>query len=259
MSESHSEIRYFTAEDTDDFITGWYRVSDGKRIGERLDLPPPPPLAFSPARTEPVIPSFSGIFSDGADTITDGNRNDIIIGGRGDDIIDLGHDQEGNDHDQVIYGIGHQSAKDGGDIITNFNRGHDRFVFSLEANSATDVIHNLDDFLTYVMSGTPDDLHDDQLLVVLNLNINPQGEAELAGLSFHFKDSVSFGDGRIAIPVVKVQFSTALNQQEIIAALGGDMQTALSMVNSDGILNNLDYLDDLMGGDGSIGYQIDVL
>ena len=61
MSESHSEIRYFTAEDTDDFITGWYRVSDG----ERLDLPPPPPLAFSPARTEPVIPSFSGIFSDG--------------------------------------------------------------------------------------------------------------------------------------------------------------------------------------------------
>jgi len=121
------------------------------------------------------------------------------------------------------------------------------------------VIHNLDDFLTYVMSGTPDDLHDDQLLVVLNLNINPQGEAELAGLSFHFKDSVSFGDGRIAIPVVKVQFSTALNQQEIIAALGGDMQTALSMVNSDGILTNLDYLDDLMGGDGSIGYQIDVL
>lgn len=65
MSESHSEIRYFTAEDTDDFITGWYRVSDGERIGERLDLPPPPPLAFSPARTEPVIPSFSGIFSDG--------------------------------------------------------------------------------------------------------------------------------------------------------------------------------------------------
>jgi len=65
MSESHSEIRYFTAEDTDDFITGWYRVSDGERIGERLDLPPPPPLAFSPARTEPVIPSISGIFSDG--------------------------------------------------------------------------------------------------------------------------------------------------------------------------------------------------
>jgi len=61
MSESHSEIRYFTAEDTDDFITGCYRVSDG----ERLDLPPPPPLAFSHARTEPVIPSFSGIFSDG--------------------------------------------------------------------------------------------------------------------------------------------------------------------------------------------------
>lgn len=235
---------------------------------QRVEITSPPQPTPSPSTPSPTIDTTITVApetatkvmaGDGADTITDGNRNDIIIGGRGDDIIDLGHDQEGNDHDQVIYGIGHQSAKDGGDIITNFNRGHDRFVFSLEANSATDVIHNLDDFLTYVMSGTPDDLHDDQLLVVLNLNINPQGEAELAGLSFHFKDSVSFGDGRIAIPVVKVQFSTALNQQEIIAALGGDMQTALSMVNSDGILTNLDYLDDLMGGDGSIGYQIDVL
>jgi len=111
----------------------------------------------------------------------------------------------------------------------------------------------------YVMSGAPEDVSDDQLLVVLNLSTPSQGQPQLVGVSFHFQDSESFGGGRIAVPVVKVQFSVALDQQAIIAALGGDMQSVQSAMNSDGILTNLDYLDDLMGGDGSIGYQIDVL
>lgn len=151
------------------------------------------------------------------------------------------------------------TAKDGGDIITNFNRGRDSFIFSLEANSATNVIDSLDDFLMYVMSGTPEDVSDDQLLVVLNLSTPSQGQPQLVGVSFHFQDSVSFGGGRIAVPVVKVQFSVALDQQAIIAALGGDMQSVQTAMNSDGILTNLDYLDDLMGGEGSIGYQIDMI
>lgn len=196
---------------------------------------------------------------DGSDTITDGNRNDIIIGGKGDNVIDLGYNQEGKDQDQVVYGIGDQSAKDGGDIITNFNRGRDSFIFSLEENSKTDAIDSLDEFLTYVMSGTPDAFHDDQLLIVLNLTTDDQGNVELPGLSFHFQDSVSFGGGRIAIPVVKIQFSETLDQQAIISALGGDKATALSSITLDGILTNLDYLDDLMGGEGSIGYIIDAL
>jgi VCBS repeat-containing protein len=232
-----------------------------------ISAPPPPPTPSPSAPTIPIdrtitiAPQTASkvVAGDGADTITDGNRNDIIIGGKGDDKIDLGHNQEGKDQDQVIYGIGDKSAKDGGDIITNFNRGRDSFIFSLEANSATNAIDSLDDFLMYVMSGTPEDVSDDQLLVVLNLSTPSQGQPQLVGVSFHFQDSVSFGGGRIAVPVVKVQFSVALDQQAIIAALGGDMQSVQSAMNSDGILTNLDYLDDLMGGEGSIGYQIDMI
>jgi hypothetical protein len=229
---------------------------------------PTPPVSPSPSAppqpvdtTVTVEPETASKVKagDGSDTITDGNRNDIIIGGKGDDVIDLGHDEEGKDQDQVVYGIGDQSAKDGGDTITNFNRGRDSFIFSLEANSDTNAIDSLDDFLDYVIGSTPNDLSDDQLLVGLNFNFNSLGSVELTGISFHFHDSVSFGGGRVAIPIVTVHFSEALDQQAIINALGGDLQTALTSFNSDGILTNIDYLDDLMGGVGSIGYQIDTL
>lgn len=107
--------------------------------------------------------------------------------------------------------------------------------------------------------GSPIDLSDDQLLVGLNFNFKSLGSVELTGISFHFHDSVSFGGGRVAIPIVTVHFSETLDQQAIINALGGDLSTALSSFNSDGILTNIDFLDDLMGGVGSIGYQIDTL
>jgi len=71
---------------------------------------------------------------DGSDNITGGAGNDEISGGKGDDNIDLGASDA--DTDVVIYGIGGRSAKDGGDHITNFNRGVDQFVFALDKNQA---------------------------------------------------------------------------------------------------------------------------
>jgi len=65
MSEDKTDIRYFTAEEDDDFISGWYRVVDGRRIGDPLDTPSLPPVLFSPAASAPVSPSFSGIFRQG--------------------------------------------------------------------------------------------------------------------------------------------------------------------------------------------------
>ena len=257
------ERRYTDAQNNQDKVTDIMEIEVPRLDITPIETPLPSPSAPTPVidTTITIAPQTASRVEagDGSDTITDGNRNDIIIGGKGDDVIDLGYNQEGKDQDQVVYGIGDQSAKDGGDIITNFNRGRDSFIFSLEENSKTDAIDSLDEFLTYVMSGTPDAFHDDQLLVVLNLTTDDQGNVELPGLSFHFQDSVSFGGGRIAIPVVKVQFSETLDQQAIISALGGDKATALSSITSDGILTNLDYLDDLMGGEGSIGYIIDAL
>lgn len=243
-------------------------ILDIEVLRVEVTAPPPPPTTSPTPSAPPQVDTTVTVepetaskvkVGDGSDTITDGNRNDIIIGCKGDDVIDLGHDEEGKDQDQVVYGIGDQSAKDGGDTITNFNRGRDSFIFSLEANSDTNAIDSLDDFLDYVIGGTPNDLSDDQLLVGLNFNFNSLGSVELTGISFHFHDSVSFGGGRVAIPIVTVHFSETLDQQAIINALGGDLSTALSSFNSDGILTNIDYLDDLMGGVGSIGFQIDTL
>jgi VCBS repeat-containing protein len=196
---------------------------------------------------------------DGSDTITDGNRNDVIIGGKGDDNIDLGHDNGGNDQDQVIYGIGDKSAEDGGDTITNFTRGRDSFIFELAANAETNAIEDMDDFISYLNGGTPDDLSDDQLLVGLDFNINSDGNVELTGLTFHFEDSVFFGGGRISIPVVTIDFSNPMTEAQIISALGGDEAVAATLVNSDGILTNLDYLDDLLGGPDAVGYQVEIV
>ena len=196
---------------------------------------------------------------DGSDIITDGSRNDLIIGGLGDDKIDLGSDPDGFDQDQVIYAIGDQTAEDGGDMITNFTRGRDSFIFKLSANAETNAILDMDDFINYLNGGTADDLSDDQLLVGLNFDLDSEGEIELNGLSFHFADSVFFGGGRVSIPVVTISFSDPLDKAAIINVLGGDEATIPNIVNSDGILTDLSYLDDLLGGPDAVGYQVEVV
>ena len=101
----------------------------------------------------------------GADHVRDGNRNDVIDGGKGDDEIDLSASKE--DNDVVIYGIGNQMASDGSDSITSFVRGRDKFVFQLKQSDidAGNIDLSADDgyegFINYVTKGT-EDLIDDQ-------------------------------------------------------------------------------------------------
>ena len=191
---------------------------------------------------------------DGADTITGGSRNDIIDGGLGDDVINLGDDTT-NDADQVVYGIGDQTAADGGDHISGFNRGKDKFIFSLESNTETNKIQNYDDFLDYLSNGTPDNLRDDQFLVQLDVDY-PDNEVNLEGIYLHFLDSTFFSGGRISMPFINIKFAEALNLKEIIEIFGTEMADIEGKFNPNGILMDLDYFDDLLGGDGSIGYEI---
>jgi len=124
MSEDKTDIWYFTAEEDDDFISGWYRVVDGRRIGDPLDTPPLAPALFSPAASAPVSTSFSGIFRQG------------------------------------IYAdpsLGFNPFAQFDDIKVQVSQE----ISILEANSATNAIDSLDDFLMYVMSGTPEDVSDD--------------------------------------------------------------------------------------------------
>ena len=191
---------------------------------------------------------------DGADSIKDGNRNDVIIGGLGDDVIDLGGDSDGTDTDQVIYRIGEQTAADGGDRITNFNRGKDQFTFSLESNAETDKIKNYEDFLNYVNSGTPRVVKDDQFLVLLDIDYFAP-TLTLEGLYLHFKDSSFFSDGRISMPLVNIKFAEGLTGDEFLKVFGENVDIS-DVIDVNGLLRDLSYLDDLLGGEGSVSYEV---
>ena len=191
---------------------------------------------------------------DGADTITGGNRNDIINGGRGDDAINLG-DSTTNDADQIVYGIGGQTAQDGSDHISGFTRGKDKFIFSLASNTETDAIENYDDFLNYITNNTPDNLRDDQFLVMLDTSFWAE-EPALIGLLLHFKDSTFFSGGRISMPIIKIGFAEEVSVDEFFEILDKDENNIGDVINPNGILIDYNYFDDLLGGDGSIGYEV---
>ena len=198
---------------------------------------------------------------DGSDTITDGTGNDIIEGGLGDDTIDLGADASGSDSDTVIYGIGGQTAQDGGDDITNFNRGKDKFVFSLESNTETRAITNLDELFTFITKGT-ETVYDDEFLVHLDFDFSGDAPA-LDGVNFHFTDGVFYSGGRISMPIVEIDFaesSVIHGVENIIAEVFGNENNLREGLNPRaGILTDLDYLNALFGGDDefeAIGFQI---
>ena len=192
----------------------------------------------------------------GADHVRDGLRNDVIDGGKGDDEIDLSASKE--DNDVVIYGIGNQMASDGADSITSFVRGRDKFVFQLKQSDidAGNIDLSADDgyegFINYVTKGT-EDLIDDQFWVNFNFSIGENG-VQMDGISFHFKDSTFFSGGRISMPIVSIEFADPLSVDEVREAYSGrDKSTPLV---KQGLLSDFDYLDDFLGGDGAIGFEI---
>ena len=192
----------------------------------------------------------------GADHVRDGNRNDVIDGGKGDDEIDLSASK--TDNDVVIYGIGNQMASDGADSITSFVRGRDKFVFQLKQSDidAGNIDLSADDgyegFINYVTKGT-EDLIDDQFWVNFNFSIGENG-VQMDGISFHFKDSTFFSGGRISMPIVSIEFADPLSVDEVREAYSGrDKSTPLV---KQGLLSDFDYLDDFLGGDGAVGFEI---
>ena len=229
-------------------------------VGTRLIRPPEDEIDNDNVLM-PLSPDESSQIEggDGSDTITDGTGNDIIDGGLGDDTIDLGADASGSDSDTVIYGIGDQTAQDGGDGVANFKRGQDKFIFSLKSDlDGVSAIQDMDGFLNFITKGT-DDLSDDEFWVLFSIKTpaNPATQkAEVDGIYLHFNDSVFYSGGRVSMPIVKIQFSENLDTREKIEEIfDGDIAANVKR----GILTNLDYLNDVLGGDDdfdAIGYRI---
>ena len=194
---------------------------------------------------------------DGSDTITDSQHDDLIIGGLGDDDIDLGTN---DDKDTVVYGIGGQTAQDGGDDITNFNRGQDKFIFSFKSDiTGVSAINDLDSLLHFITKGD-DDLANDEFLVHFDFDFSGGG-VSLDGVNFHFTDSVYFSGGRISMPIVEIDFAESIDGADTIAneIFGGMENLKASVDPRAGILTDFEYLNILLGGDDefeAIGYQI---
>ena len=191
----------------------------------------------------------------GADTIQDGSGDDIIDGGLGDDTIDLGADATGSDNDKVMYRIGNNVALDGADGITGFQRGQDTFIFALDSEVLGDSITDNEDLLNYITNDTPDDLVDDQFLVLLNFDFH-SAAVSLLGVSLHFQNSVFFSGGRVSMPILEINFAEPLARDEIIGVFGTTVEDYSENVRRDSILSNLDYLDDLLGGEGAISFEM---
>ena len=60
--------------------------------------------------------------------------------------------------------MGGRVANDGGDTVTNFNRGVDQFVIALEANADTAGITDYYGFIRFITMGTAT-LDDDEFMV----------------------------------------------------------------------------------------------
>ncbi|MDA7635090.1 cadherin domain-containing protein [Alphaproteobacteria bacterium] len=194
---------------------------------------------------------------DGSDNITGGAGNDEITGGKGDDNIDLGASD--TDTDVVIYGIGGQSAKDGGDHITNFNRGVDQFVFALDSNQAgVSAVTDYDSFLDYITKDTVT-LDDDEFRVQLDLGKDADGKTQIEGLFFHFASATFYSGGRASLPLMKISFADPIDEAgitNIFTDENGQPVDASQVLNNYFFITNLDYLDDFMGGADSISYEI---
>jgi hypothetical protein len=194
---------------------------------------------------------------DGSDNITGGAGNDEITGGKGDDNIDLGASD--TDTDVVIYGIGGQSAKDGWDHITNFNRGVDQFVFALDSNQAgVSAVTDYDSFLDYITKDTAT-LDDDEFRVQLDLGKDADGKTQIEGLFFHFASATFYSGGRASLPLMKISFADPIDEAgitNIFTDENGQPVDASQVLNNYFFITNLDYLDDFMGGADSISYEI---
>ena len=189
--------------------------------------------------------------------IRDGHGNDLLRGNAGDDDIWL--TAAPNDNNRVVYRIGDHSAEDGADTIMGFVRGQDRLVLSLPDNADTRAITSFTSLINFINGGKVNDLTDDQFLVLLDINFDSNNDAMLTGLSFHFQNGALNDEGKVSMPMVSLTFADPITSTGLLTVLNVDQTMIPTIINSDGVLIDLNYFDDLMGGVASIGIIVEAL
>ena len=150
-----------------------------------------------------------------------------------------------------------RATNDAPNQITDFDRGKDKLTFMLEATDISESGSSLkngdsiSEFIKYVTNDSID-WKDDPLSIVLDYRF-PHGQVELHGLSFYSRVGVDDGD---SVLVGNLTFSEAISNHQEIINFHEDRQKILNTTNGNAILVDLDYLDDLLGGVDSFGFEI---
>ena len=150
-----------------------------------------------------------------------------------------------------------RATNDAPNQITDFDRGKDKLTFMLEATDISESgssLKNGDSISEFIKYVTNDSIgwKDDPLSIVLDYRF-PHGQVELHGLSFYSRVGVDDGD---SVLVGNLTFSEAISNHQEIINFHGDRQKILNTTNGNAILVDLDYLDDLLGGVDSFGFEI---
>jgi hypothetical protein len=109
-----------------------------------------------------------------------------------------------------------------------------------------------------VTKGT-DTLDDDEFLVQLKIGMDDDRNTQIEGLFFHFSSSPHYHDGRVSLPLVQIQFAEPVNEAGILDIFKDDNNWPVHMtdiLDDNLVLTDLDYLDDILGGENAIGYII---
>lgn len=81
----------------------------------------------------------------------------------------------------------------------------------------------------------------------------------LTGLSFHFQNGALNDEGKVSMPMVSLTFADPITSAGLLTFLNVDQTMIPTIINSDGVLIDLNYFDDLMGGVASIGIIVEAL
>ncbi len=196
---------------------------------------------------------------DGSDIITSGDGNDQIDGDAGDDEIKLTRDDNGEQvdagADEVLYEFGYDGVGiDGGDEIVGFKRGQDKVTFVVHDSRQ---FANLEEFLGSLKGADDEDLTaDDAFIVTMQWGTDEAGAFYFDGVLLHFKDTTSFGGGRVSSPLVTVTFDQQLDLNDLTEILGGAEKVADNFDFTHAAFKNLNEVLPRLFGESSIDFVV---
>ena len=164
----------------------------------------------------------------------------IVYNQRASDQIDLEEDET----EEVVYSFSggeNFAAADGQDHIKDFTPGRD--VFSLAPREKDENLTTLADLFEKI-TGDPDTMADDQIIVGVNFGPDSEGNYAVTGVTLNFREGWVHDGGLISLPLVTISFDAPLSLTDFVTKIGGIENFDLRSLT----LKKISLLPELLGG-----------